>query len=79
MENKVLEWQRVARKTALFLARECVKEAGATAVIGRVHKEKTYKSMKKTTKTIEKREYYSAAKAMEVLVRTINALYPALR
>ncbi len=54
-----------------------MKEAGATAVIGRVHKEKTYKSMKKTTKTIEKREYYSAAKAMEVLVRTINVSIPA--
>ena len=79
MENKVLEWQRVAKKTALILARKCVQEAGASAVIGRVHKEKTYKSTKKTTKIIEKKEYYSAAKAMEVLVRTINALYPALR
>ena len=79
MENKVLEWQRVAKKTALILARKCVQEAGASAVIGREHKEKTYKSTKKTTKIIEKREYYSAARAMEVLVRTINALYPALR
>ena len=63
MEEKVLEWQKLAKQIALDLGRETIRDAGMKALTG---------------KELDKKHYASPI-AFEVMVKEINKLYPALR
>ena len=62
-EEKVLEWQKLAKQIALDLGRETIRDAGMKALTG---------------KELDKKHYASPI-AFEVMVKEINKLYPALR
>ena len=63
MEEKVLEWQKIAKQIALDLGRETIRNAGMRALTG---------------KEVDKKHYASPI-AFEVMMRELHKLYPALR